>query len=104
MLSPEPISGACLNSTNRYVALDVETTGLSPQNGDRVIEIGAVAIEDQSIVAEFSSLVDVGKMIPWQVQQMHGIMMDKNINFVSYSNIIQHSLDRISYQCYGNIK
>ena len=73
MLSPEPISGACLKSTNRYVALDVETTGLSPQNGDRVIEIGAVAIEEQSIVAEFSSLIDVGKMIPWHVQQVHGI-------------------------------
>ena len=58
---------------NRYIALDVETTGLSPQNGDRVIEIGAVAIEDQGIVAEFSSLIDVDKMIPWQVQQVHGI-------------------------------
>lgn len=62
-----------LNSTNRYVALDVETTGLSLQNGDRVIEIGAVAIEGQSIIAEFSSLVDVDKRIPWQVQQVHGI-------------------------------
>jgi len=62
-----------LNSTNRYVALDVETTGLSLQNGDRVIEIGAVAIEGQSIIAEFSSLIDVDKRIPWQVQQVHGI-------------------------------
>ncbi|MBE9572992.1 MAG: 3'-5' exonuclease [Proteobacteria bacterium] len=62
-----------MNSTDRYVALDVETTGLSPKNGDRVIEIGAVAIENQSIVAEFSSLIDVDKMIPWQVQQVHGI-------------------------------
>ena len=62
-----------LNSTNRYVALDVETTGLSPKNGDRVIEIGAVAIEDQSIITEFSSLIDVDKRIPWQVHQVHGI-------------------------------
>jgi DNA polymerase III epsilon subunit-like protein len=30
----------------------VETTGLSSQNGDRVIEIGAVAIENQSIVKD----------------------------------------------------
>ncbi len=60
-------------SINSYVALDVETTGLSPRNGDRVIEIGAVAIEGQSIVDEFSSLIDVDKMIPWQVQQVHGI-------------------------------
>ena len=58
---------------NRYVALDVETTGLSPKNGDRVIEIGAVAIENQGIIAEFSSLINVDKMIPWQVQQVHGI-------------------------------
>ncbi len=62
-----------INSTNRYVALDVETTGLSPKNGDRVIEIGAVAIEDQSIIDEFSSLIDVDKRIPCQVQRVHGI-------------------------------
>jgi len=65
-----------LHSTNRYIALDVETTGLSPKNGDRVIEIGAVAIENQSIVAEFSSLIDAGKKIPWYVQQVHGITND----------------------------
>ena len=67
------LSSNGLNSTNRYVALDVETTGFSPKNGDRVIEIGAVAIENQSIVAEFSSLINVNKMIPWRVQQLHGI-------------------------------
>jgi DNA polymerase-3 subunit epsilon len=38
-----------------------------------VIEIGAVAIKGQSIVAEFSSLIDVDKMIPLHVQQVHGI-------------------------------
>ena len=62
-----------MKAPNRYVALDVETTGLLPKNGDRVIEIGAVAIENQSIIAEFSSLIDAGKMIPWRVQQVHGI-------------------------------
>jgi len=51
----------------------LKPTGLSPGNGDRVIEIGAVAIEDQSIVAEFSSLIDVDREIPWRVQQVHGI-------------------------------
>ncbi|RZB30664.1 MAG: DNA polymerase III subunit epsilon [Desulfobacteraceae bacterium Eth-SRB1] len=62
-----------IKSTGRYVALDVETTGFSPKNGDRVIEIGAVAIENHGIVAEFSSLIDVDKKIPWQVQKVHGI-------------------------------
>lgn len=67
-----PISNS-IESIHRYVVLDVETTGFSPGNGDRVIEIGAVAIEGRSIVAEFSSLMNAGKKIPWRVQQVHGI-------------------------------
>ena len=62
-----------MKKTNRYIALDVETSDLSPQNGDRVIEIGTVAIENQGIVDEFGSLIDVDKRVPWQVQQVHGI-------------------------------
>ena len=62
-----------MKAPNRYVALNVETTGLSPKSGDRVIEIGAVAIEDRCIVAELNSLIHAGKSIPWQAQQVHGI-------------------------------
>ena len=32
-------------SPNRLITLDTETTGLDAQNGDRIIEIGCVAIE-----------------------------------------------------------
>ena len=35
------------------VILDFETTGLSPDNGDRAIEIGAVRIEDGEIKEHF---------------------------------------------------
>ncbi len=82
----------------------METTGFSPKNGDRVIEIGAVAIEDQRIVAEFSSLVDAGKMISWQVQQVHGItnemlkgqpkpdeVLPEFYNFIAGSILVAHN-------------
>ncbi len=40
--------------------LDFETTGLSPDHGDRAIEIGAVIIEKNEITASFQSLMNPG--------------------------------------------
>ena len=57
----------------RFVAVDVETTGLQPQKGARVIEVGAVAIEGKNITEEFHAIIDAGKHIPFYVQQIHGI-------------------------------
>ena len=61
------------NLQERYVVLDVETTGLSPWKGDRVIEIGAVALEDGDLMAEFSTLIQVPRTIPFCASQIHGI-------------------------------
>ena len=58
---------------HRYIVLDVETTGLSPARGDRVIEIGAVAIEEGGVVSEFGTLIYIEKKIPWHAQRIHGI-------------------------------
>ncbi|BDV43652.1 DNA polymerase III subunit epsilon [Geotalea uraniireducens] len=57
----------------RFVAIDVETTGLSPARGDRVIEVGAVALEAGEVVGEFVSLVAPGRPIPHHVSRIHGI-------------------------------
>lgn len=55
------------------MVLDVETTGLSPRYGDRVIEIGAVALEDGRMVEEFHTLINIQSPIPKAVQRIHGI-------------------------------
>ncbi len=57
----------------RRVFFDVETSGLSPVNGARVIEIGAVAVEDGAIAAEFATLIGVDCEIHWAAQRVHGI-------------------------------
>ena len=62
-----------VNQQKRYVVLDVETTGLSPWRGDRVIEVGAVAIEGGDMIAEFNTLVQTPRDIPWRASQIHGI-------------------------------
>lgn len=57
----------------RHVILDVETTGLSPENGDRVIEVGAVAVQAGIALIEFHSLVFIRRPIPKTAQRIHGI-------------------------------
>lgn len=54
------------------VALDLETTGLDPNN-DGIIEIGAVRFNERRIEAEFSTLVNPGRPIPPVVVQLTGI-------------------------------
>ncbi|MDY0191314.1 MAG: 3'-5' exonuclease [Desulfuromonas sp.] len=55
------------------VVFDTETTGLSPRQGHRIIEIGAVKVVDAQIVAQFSSLIDSGAPMPAAAQAVHGI-------------------------------
>ena len=55
------------------VAFDVETTGLSPHRGHRVIEIGAVRVVNGAFTEEFHSLIDCGGSISMSAQRIHGI-------------------------------
>ncbi|MBI5589942.1 MAG: 3'-5' exonuclease [Deltaproteobacteria bacterium] len=55
------------------VVLDFETTGLSPDNGDRAIEIGAVLVSNNRIMDRFQSLMNPGKRISLFIQDYTGI-------------------------------
>lgn len=57
-----------------YTVLDIETTGFSYARGDKIIEIGAVKInENGDIIEEFSSLINPNKFISQKIQQITGI-------------------------------
>src|SRR5512146_2425053 len=55
-----------------YIALDLETTGLSPER-DAIIEVGAVKFRDGEPTDRFGTLVNPGRPIPYEVQQLTGI-------------------------------
>ncbi len=57
----------------QYVIIDVETTGLAPHMGDRVIEVGALLLEKGIVTEEFHSLVNGKKKISIAAQLVHGI-------------------------------
>jgi len=65
-----------VGNDKRHVVVDVETTGLSVARGGRVIEVGAVAIEDGCVVAELDTLICVDAPIAAGAYRVHGISSD----------------------------
>jgi len=55
------------------VVIDFETTGLSPGNGDRTIEVGAVFITNNQIVGRFQSLMNPEMRLSGFIQDYTGI-------------------------------
>ena len=91
--------------TEPIIVLDFETTGLYPDNGDRVIEIGAVLLRDQEIVERFQSLVNPGFFINREIETMTGIsntmiseapstpeVMEKFVKFIDTHPLWWHTM------------
>ena len=57
----------------RYIAFDVETTGLNVDKGDRIVEVAAVLFIEGQPVKSFCSLVNPKRFIPWAASRKNGI-------------------------------
>jgi DNA polymerase-3 subunit epsilon len=53
--------------------LDFETTGLSPNYGDRATEIAITLVRGDQIIDRYQSLMNAGRRIPSEVTQITGI-------------------------------
>ena len=62
--------GQSLNET--YVVFDIETTGFSPVN-NRIIEIGAVKVKEGQILDRYSTFVNPGVPIPYEIEKLTSI-------------------------------
>ncbi|MBB4196880.1 DNA polymerase III subunit epsilon [Rhodoblastus sphagnicola] len=61
----------------KEIVFDTETTGLSPENGDRVIEIAAVEIDDFRLTQRsFHAYINPEREIPAGAIDVHGITND----------------------------
>ncbi|MDG1491670.1 MAG: 3'-5' exonuclease, partial [Planctomycetota bacterium] len=91
------------------IIFDFETTGLSPAQGDRSIEIGAVRIENGVPVGRFQSLMDPGMPVSPFIEEYTGIsnamldeaepcevVMERFAAFAGEANLVAHnaSFDR----------
>ena len=54
-------------------AVDTETTGMSPADGHRLVEVARVAVVNGVLGEEWSTLVHPGRTIPPDATRVHGI-------------------------------
>lgn len=58
---------------NKFVVVDLETTGNNPKKGDKIIQFAAVVIEDGKITERFSSLINPQRSIPVFIKELTGL-------------------------------
>ncbi|MCH5250095.1 MAG: PolC-type DNA polymerase III [Lachnospiraceae bacterium] len=75
-----------------FVVFDIETTGFSPIN-NRIIEIGAVKVDNGRIVDKFSAFVNPDVPIPFEIEKLTGINDSMVINEPGIDVILPQFLD-----------
>ena len=88
--------GQSLHGT--YVVFDIETTGFSAMK-DKIIEIGAVRVEDGKITDRFSQFVNPQIPIPFRIQQLTSI----NDSMVQDAPTIDKVLPEFEQFCQGAV-
>lgn len=93
-----------MSLANSVVVLDFETTGLSPNMGDRAIEIGAVKLVNGEVVDTFQQLMNPGFRVSSFIEGYTGItnimlrdapscdeVMAQFAQFIEGENLVAHN-------------
>ncbi len=89
----------------REIVFDTETTGLSPQNGDRIVEIGCVELYNRVETGRtFHSYFNPGRPMPTDAELVHGLtdrflsdkplfgdVCEELIDFIGDSPLVAHN-------------
>ena len=68
----------------REIILDTETTGLNPQGGDRLIEIGCIELINRIPSGrEFHCFINPERDVPAEAQAVHGLSTDRSKSSVT---------------------
>jgi len=100
----------CSNTNaDTVIVVDFETTGMSPDHGDRAIEVGAVKLDKGEVVDRFQYLMNPGIRINGFIEDFTGItnamlkkappceeVMGEFTDFIGDGNLVAHnaSFDR----------
>ena len=79
----------------RYIVLDTETTGLDPDDGHKIIEIGCIEILNRNITNNtFHKYINPNREIDVEASKIHGLtnsfLMDKPVFEKIYPELIEY--------------
>ncbi|ABZ76861.1 DNA polymerase III, epsilon subunit [Shewanella halifaxensis HAW-EB4] len=93
-----------IQPADTVIVLDFETTGLSPNQGDRAIEIGAVMLKDGKVIDRFQQLMNPGFRVSGFIENYTGIsnemlsdakscetVMTQFADFIGDYNLVAHN-------------
>ena len=82
-------------SFSDFTVFDVETTGLDPRRGDRIIEIAGVRIESGIIKEEtaFTQFVNPERTIPWEAKRVNNIQDEDVANAPTIDQVLPSFLE-----------
>lgn len=94
-----------MTELNRFIVLDVETTGFYYYRGDRITDLCAYKILDGKVIDKFSTLVNPEQKIDSEITEITGITNDmvkwaktfpeiaqEFVNFIGYDVIVGHNI------------
>jgi DNA polymerase-3 subunit epsilon len=80
----------------RQIVLDTETTGLSPQGGDRLVEIGCLEIVNQVATGRtFHKYINPERDVPIEAFNVHGLSTERLAGEPKFAEIVEEFLDFI---------
>ena len=80
--------------TKKLIVLDTETTGLEVDQGHRIVEVGAVTLEDgRRTDLHFHSYLNPQRSIDEEAEKVHGLSMERLSNEPAFSEIAESFLE-----------
>lgn len=80
---------------DKFVVLDIETTGLSPAKGGYLLEVAAVKVENGKITEEFEQLIDPEVKLYGKTISLTGITNEMIVGQPTYGEVLPDLFDFI---------
>ena len=85
-----------ITTMNRIIVIDTETTGLDPDDGHRVVEIGALELIDgKRTGVMYQQYINPERPMPEWTVSIHGLSSKFLVNFPIFHEIVEDFLDFI---------